>query len=105
LLKLPAQKPDTKHVYHQYVVRSARRDALSAFLKEHAIGSAILYPLPVHLQPAYSGRIPLGPGGLQETEQICPEILSLPLHPYLTDDQICHISELILHWQQYHNED
>jgi dTDP-4-amino-4,6-dideoxygalactose transaminase len=85
---LPAISAGVTHVYHQYVIRTDRRDALQAHLKAQGIGSLIHYPVPVHQQPAYAGRVPLGPGGLGVTEQLCRDILSLPMYPQLTGSQI-----------------
>lgn len=88
----PAVAKDAKHVYHQYVIRHARRDALMAHLRAKNVGTAVLYPVPVHLQPAYRDRLSLGQDGLANTEALAHEILSLPVHPYLTDgdvDQVC----------------
>ena len=77
-LPLPASSR-VDHVYHQFVIRHDRRDALQAFLSGAGIGTGIHYPAPVHRQPAYRGRIPLPPGGLPVTETICQSILSLPM--------------------------
>jgi len=79
-------------------VRSERRDALRVFLKENSVGTLIHYPLPVHLQPAYRERILIGAGGLEHTERLCREILSLPMHPQMSDEQAERVSELILQW-------
>ena len=79
---------DVEHAYHQYVIRSKRRDELAAFLRANGVSTAILYPLPIHSQPAYKDRIPKAPEGLLETEAACAEILSLPMHPHLSDDQV-----------------
>jgi dTDP-4-amino-4,6-dideoxygalactose transaminase len=79
-------------VYHQYVVRSSRRDALRSYLRENGIAAAIHYPLPVHLQPAYAD---LAKGSLGQTERICLEILSLPLHPQMSDAQAESVAALI----------
>jgi dTDP-4-amino-4,6-dideoxygalactose transaminase len=70
-----------------YVIRSQNRDALQAHLKEHGIGTAIHYPNPVHLQPFYAknGHIP---GQFPVAEKICGEILSLPMYPELTEEQV-----------------
>jgi dTDP-4-amino-4,6-dideoxygalactose transaminase len=87
------------HVYHLYVVRVQRRDELRAFLKANAIGTAIHYPAPIHLQPAYQGRVAIG-RGLPETEQVCGQILSLPMHPHMTDDQATYVSERIADWYE-----
>jgi dTDP-4-amino-4,6-dideoxygalactose transaminase len=83
-----------RHVYHLYVVRSARRDELQAFLKERGIGTLIHYPVPVHLQPAYRGRLG-DSGSLPETERAAREILSLPLFPELTEAEVRQVTEAI----------
>jgi dTDP-4-amino-4,6-dideoxygalactose transaminase len=87
-LTLPQRRPDRTHVYHQYVVRLARRDALREKLRAAAIGTGIHYPVPVHLQPAYRERVPLGPGGLHQTERAAAEIVSLPIYPQLPDPAV-----------------
>src|ERR1700738_3306815 len=73
----------TTHVFHQYVIRLAERDALRADLQAAGIGSGIHYPVPVHQQPAYSGRLACGPSGLGVTERAAPQILSLPIYPQI----------------------
>lgn len=80
---VPAVKRATTHAYHLYVVRSSKRDALVTHLRAAGIGTALHYPLPVHLQNAYKNRIALGEGGLAETEKAAAEILSLPMYPFL----------------------
>mgnify|MGYP005840157317 CR=1 FL=1 len=85
-LGLPAVQPGATHVYHQYVVRTARRDALQAHLKARRIGTGVHYPVPVHLQPAYQSRLASRP--LPHTEQAAREVLSLPMFPQLTDAQL-----------------
>jgi dTDP-4-amino-4,6-dideoxygalactose transaminase len=87
-LRPPQQRADADHVYHLYVTRSHDRDRAQAMLKEQGIGTGIHYPAPVHLQPAYAGRVALGPGGCPETEVAAREILSLPLYPELTDTEV-----------------
>ena len=92
---LPLERPQSRkgatHVWHQYVVRSARRDALQQALKARGVGTNIHYPVPVHLQPAYAGRLPLGPGGLPETEKAAREVLSLPMYPQLGDAAVARV--------------
>ncbi len=83
----PVEPVSYKHVYHLYVVRSKNRDELQARLKEHGIGTAIHYPNPVHLQPFYSNGIDRH-GQFPVAERICNEILSLPLYPELTEEQV-----------------
>ncbi|MGH2371783.1 MAG: DegT/DnrJ/EryC1/StrS family aminotransferase, partial [Chloroflexota bacterium] len=83
---LPAEQPWGHHVYHLYVIRAERRDALQAHLRAREIGVQIHYPEPVHRQPAY---LDLGytAGALPETERAGGEILSLPMYPELpTED-------------------
>jgi dTDP-4-amino-4,6-dideoxygalactose transaminase len=91
---LPQAMSYGEHVYHLYVVRSARRDELQAFLKERGVGTLIHYPMPIHLQPAYRGR--LGDvGSLPETERAAKEILSLPMFPELSEGQVRQVAEAI----------
>lgn len=82
-LGLPTRRPGATHVFHQYVVRTPRRDALRAALDGAGIGTTVHYPVPVHLQPAYRGRVALDPGGLGESERTAREVLSLPMFPEL----------------------
>jgi len=79
------------HAYHQYVVRvhgDCKRDLLKEHLRTQGVGTLIHYPVPVHLQPAYRNRVPIGAGGLPETEKAAREILSMPMFPQLTDEQV-----------------
>ena len=83
---LPQEQPYARAVYHLYVVRHPRRDALAAALGERGIGTLIHYPIPLHLQPAFAslgGRA----GDFPAAEGAAAEILSLPLYPELTDEQ------------------
>lgn len=77
---------DTVHAWHQYVIRAAERDRLRAFLSSQGIGTLIHYPVPVHLQPAYRGRV--RHAVLARTEQVVREILSLPMFPELALDHV-----------------
>ncbi|HWD57997.1 MAG TPA: DegT/DnrJ/EryC1/StrS family aminotransferase [Stellaceae bacterium] len=86
-LAVPARRADASHVFHQYVVRTPKRDRLRDHLREAQIGTGIHYPLPVHLHPAYR-RVPVGPGGLGRSEAVAREILSLPMYPQLSDDAV-----------------
>jgi dTDP-4-amino-4,6-dideoxygalactose transaminase len=87
-LILPARREGVTHVYHQYVVCSERRDELQRKLRERGIGTLIHYPVPIHRQPAYENRVALQPGGLPVTERIAGQVLSLPMHSGLTDEQV-----------------
>ena len=94
-LRLPVEHSKSNHVYHQYVIRTKRRDELRAFLKEHGIGTLVHYPVPVHLQPAYRGRLP-GWDGLPQTERAAREVLSLPMHPELAESDVKAVAEAML---------
>ena len=98
----PSTRPGSEHVFHQYVVRTTGRDALRRFLGERGVQTGIHYPVPVHLQRAYVGR-PVGPGGLLVTERLRSEILSLPVHPYLKEEEIERVCELIEQWSRGHD--
>lgn len=97
-LRLPGTMGWAEHVFHQYVVRSHNRESLRHHLGECGIGTAVHYPVPVHLQSGYSDRIRIGSGGMQQTEQVCQEILSLPIYPELADQQIQAIVEGMCSW-------
>jgi dTDP-4-amino-4,6-dideoxygalactose transaminase len=90
--------PDIYHVYHLYVVSCANRDQLGQFLLENGIGTAIHYPYPIHGQPAYRNKILTGEGGLENTDQICKRILSLPMYPELRDEEISKIIQMLEKW-------
>lgn len=94
-LCLPVEKFG-HHVFHQYVVRSDRRDQLKRYLEEQGVMTAIHYPLPVHLQPAYIGRLPAGP--LPETEALWQQILSLPMYPGLSQEDAERVCAVIRMW-------
>jgi dTDP-4-amino-4,6-dideoxygalactose transaminase len=89
----PFVAPGNQHVYHLYVVRSPQRDALQAHLAERGIGSAIHYPVPVHLQPAYRHLAPAG--SLPVTERAAAEILSLPMYPQLPEEHVEQVARSI----------
>lgn len=95
----PAEQPDARHVYHLYVIRSSRRDDLRQALHNRGIATGIHYPLPIHLQPAYRHLHP-GPGALPVTERLAGEVLSLPLYPELSEEQVEHIAQAIREFTQ-----
>jgi dTDP-4-amino-4,6-dideoxygalactose transaminase len=90
-LGLPARRAGASHVFHQYVVRSPARDRLRKALAERGIGSNIHYPVPVHLQPAYRGRVAVGPSALGESERAAREVMSLPMYPQLDDAAVARV--------------
>lgn len=94
----PAVAPETEHVFHQYVVRSANRDAFRSFFSQRNIATGIHYPIPIHLQPAYASRIDIGPGGLKNTERAASEVVSLPMFPQLIEAQVKCVTEALQEW-------
>lgn len=92
LLTLPREEPGNHHIYHQYTLRCRERDALQAYLKSQGIDSEIYYPLPLHLHPAYAG-LGYREGDFPNAERVAREVLSLPIHPELTDAQIEYVAE------------
>ena len=97
-LVLPTAADQIEHVYHLYVVRCPVRTEFMGFLRDKGIGTAIHYPQPVHLQPAYSGRILLAPGGLPVTERIQNELVSLPMFPQLKEDEVAQVCAAVQKW-------
>jgi dTDP-4-amino-4,6-dideoxygalactose transaminase len=91
----PLVRPGATHVYHLYVVRSPERAALQAQLRAAGVATGIHYPVPVHMQPAYRGRVALGPAGCRATEAAAGQILSLPMYPELTDAQVEQVCEAV----------
>ena len=91
---LPAEQPYARAVYHLFVIRHPRRDALAAALRERGIGTLVHYPIPLHLQPAFAdlgGR----PGDLPVAEKAAAEVLSLPLYPELADEQALAVASAV----------
>lgn len=85
----PVVRGGANHVYHLYVVKSRNREKLISHLDDFGIDSAIHYPVPIHLQPAYRNRNLLKPpDGLPVTESVCGQILSLPLYPEMPQIEI-----------------
>lgn len=99
----PIQLPQTSarafHVFHQYVVRAQRRDALREFLTARRIGSEVYYPIPLHLQScfAYLGH---REGDFPESERAAREVLALPMFPELTEDEQRRVVEAITEFYQ-----
>lgn len=92
--KIPVEKEGSYHVYHQYTIRSKRRDELRIKLEEAGISSQVYYPKPIHLQKALS-HLGYKEGDLIEAEKASREVLSLPIYPELGEETIKIISEII----------
>ena len=99
-LTIPARDPRSSHVFHQYTIQVdgvGRRDELQLFLKKCGVPTMIYYPLPVHAQPAYA-YLGYRAGQFPVAERLCGAVLSLPIHPLLTEEQVEYIVELINAW-------
>lgn len=95
LLIAKPEEPDyAKHIYHLYIIRCRKRDELQKYLTENKIGTIIHYPIPVHLQEAYKD-LGYTKGDFPITEKYAKEILSLPMFPELTEEEIEYISKTI----------
>lgn len=92
-LILPKIRPNATHVFHLYVLRVDSRNKLIEFLKKRQIQCGVHYPMPIHFQPAYAGRIRAVKMGV--TEALANEVLSLPMFPELEDDQIQQVARAI----------
>src|SRR5690606_16525650 len=91
-LRLPQARKGTVHVFHQYTIRLPRnRDAVQRYLAEHGVGCAIHYPTPIHRQPIMVER-GLGDADVPVAERAAAEVLSLPVHPSLTADDVAYIA-------------
>jgi perosamine synthetase len=84
---IPVVRPSVTHVYHQYTIRVAGRDAFAERLKERGVGSGIYYPIPVHRQKPFAA-LGYGEQHYPVTERLTEQVLSIPVHPSLTDDEV-----------------
>jgi dTDP-4-amino-4,6-dideoxygalactose transaminase len=87
---LPAACDGPDHVWHVYAIRTRERERIRRRLTDAGIGTGMHYPVPVHLQPAYSD-LDYALGAFPAAERMAAETLSLPLFPELTDGQIEHV--------------
>lgn len=86
LLRLPVELPEMKHVFNQFVIRVEKRDELLNYLAERGIGTAIYYPVPLHLQECFA-HLGYKEGSLVESEKAAKEVLALPIFPGLSEKQ------------------
>lgn len=93
-IPVPVTQPGNNNTWHQFSIRSAKRDELQAFLRERQIDSMIYYPVPLHFHEPYR-RFGKGEGSLPETERAAREILNLPIHPHMSDEQAHHVGRSI----------
>ena len=90
----PYTLPHVEHIFHQYTLRVPRRDELAAYLKQRDIPHAIYYPVPLHLQQAFA-MAGNKKGDFPATENATAEVLSLPMHTELTEEQLTYITDSI----------
>ena len=91
---VPVVPSEAVHVYHQYTIRAMRRDDLMSFLKQRGIGSTVYYPVPLHLQPILKD-LGYRRGDFPVSEKASEEVLSLPMFPELTDDEVTRVVDTI----------
>ncbi len=91
---IPKRLPGRKSAWAQYTIKTDRRSDIQAALNEAGIPSAVYYPKPMHLQAPYL-HYGGGEGSLPVSESICHQVMSLPMHPYLPDDDARHVAEVI----------
>jgi dTDP-4-amino-4,6-dideoxygalactose transaminase len=91
----PAELPGVHHVYHQYVLRAPRRDALRDHLAANGVGCNIYYPKSLHLQACFAD-LGYKKGDFPVTEKACDEVLALPIFPELTDAQVQRVADTVL---------
>ncbi|WNM61911.1 DegT/DnrJ/EryC1/StrS family aminotransferase [Candidatus Nitrospira neomarina] len=91
---VPIVASGNSHVYNQFTVRTRQRDELSAYLTHHGIGNRIYYPVPLHLQECYQD-LGYHKGDFPVSEQLSQEVLSLPIYPELTQDQLQYVVDTI----------
>jgi dTDP-4-amino-4,6-dideoxygalactose transaminase len=90
----PPVKPGCTHSYHQYTVRSDRRDEVRRSLEEAGIASAIYYPVPLHLQPCFED-LGYSEGDLPVSEKAAAEVLSLPIFPGMTGEEMERVCDAV----------
>lgn len=91
-IEIPKKRDNATHVYHQYVIRTKKRDLLLKRLHTHSIPALIHYPVPIHKQPCYKE---FNKFYLPRVENACQELLSLPIHPYMLENEVVNITEII----------
>jgi UDP-2-acetamido-2-deoxy-ribo-hexuluronate aminotransferase len=93
---IPHRAPNRTHVFHQYTIRvpAGARDGLQQHLRQQGIPSMVYYPVPLHRLAVFAD-LAYAEGSLPETEAASREVLSLPMHPHLTEEQIRHVAGVV----------
>jgi perosamine synthetase len=90
----PAVRPGVTHVYHQYTIRVARRDEFAELLRDRGVGTGIYYPIPVHRQKPFEA-LGYGDQRFPVTERLTEQVLSIPVHPSLTDAEVSTVIDAV----------
>jgi len=93
-ISVPFEQQKATHVYYMYEVQTSRRDELRKFLEKHGVHTGIHYPIPLHLQPAYH-HLGYTKGSFPVSEHLADRILSIPMYPELTKEQLDYVIETI----------
>jgi dTDP-4-amino-4,6-dideoxygalactose transaminase len=93
-VRTPTVAPDVEHVFHLYVIQVPDREALREDLSEREVGTGIHYPTPAHRHAAIEAELGTVPS-LPVTDALCERIVSLPMHPRLTDEAVDRVCEAI----------
>lgn len=93
-IELPEEEAWAHHIYHLFVIQSPQRDALQAELAERQVPTGLHYPIPLHLQPAFTGQ-GLEAEPLPVTEEAAATCLSLPMHPHMSDEQVDRVAAAV----------
>ena len=98
-ISMPATGPDRDHVFHLFVIRCRNRDGLRRALETDGIATAVHYPIPLHLQPAFAD-VGYCSGDFPEAEAAAREVLALPLYPELSDEAVAFVCDRIRNWER-----
>ena len=97
-IKIPKVREGATHAWHQYVLRVGDRDAFQSHMSSMDISTGIHYPIPCHLQPVYSEHPQGKRGTLEYTEAVCDDIVSIPVMPLLTDEEVQRVIDAVIAW-------
>lgn len=93
-VETPETRPDQEPGWLHYVIRAGDRDALRKHLSDHGIETGIHYPVPLHAQPAFAAFVP-SERAFPVTDRLCGEILTLPSHPWMSEDDVTFVAETV----------
>lgn len=94
IVSVPARRPEVSHVFHLYMLRSRRRDAMLKALEDKGVEAKVHYPIPLHLQPA-AAYLGYKEGDFPQAEADCTQIFTLPSHQHLTDEEVDYTIEVV----------